>query len=68
VKFLMQHLIFSESKPTQFTESTAPDWLTGEKTIKGSTMDTRWFWTEHVLTLDIGKSVLTDFHAITRIE
>ncbi|QJT70804.1 hypothetical protein GR7B_00006 [Vibrio phage vB_VcorM_GR7B] len=54
--------------PVNFTESTAPTWLTSEDTVKGSTMDGRWFWDEHVLTLDVGQSVDTDFRRITRIE
>jgi len=31
-------------------------------------MDNRWFWTEHVLKLEVGESVCTDFRKITRIE
>jgi len=53
---------------TTFTEHTAPDWLTSKNTLKGSTMDGRWFWTDHVLTLEIGKSIKTDFSKITRIK
>jgi len=51
-----------------FSESDAPSWLTSENTIKGSTMDTRWFWNDRVLTLKLGESVETDFRIITRIE
>ncbi len=50
-----------------FTEETAPDWLTGVKTIPGSTMDNRWFWKDHVLSLEIGEYVETDFSIIERI-
>jgi hypothetical protein len=50
-----------------FSEEDAPDWLTGVNTVRGSTMDCRWFWTDHVLTLEVGKSVDTDFHTITRL-
>jgi len=31
-------------------------------------MDGRWFWTDHVLTLNVGDSVDTDFQTITRID
>ena len=50
-----------------FSEATAPDWLTSKNTVKGSTMDNRWFWESHVLTLGIGESVETDFSTIERI-
>ena len=52
----------------EFTEETAPDWLTSRNQIKGSTMDDSWFWFGHVLTLEVGQSVETDFSKITRIE
>ncbi len=51
----------------EFTESTAPDWLTGAKTVKGSTMDCRWFWEDHILTLGVGQSEDSNFRRITRI-
>lgn len=50
-----------------FNEETAPNWLTGEQTVKGSTMDCRWFWTDHVLKLEVGDFIETDFHMITRV-
>lgn len=50
-----------------FTEETAPDWLTSKNTIRGSTMDDRWFWEKHVLTLEVGQKVRTDFNTITRV-
>jgi len=53
-------------EPEIFTEDTAPDWLTSKNTIKGSTMDGRWFWTDHVLKLEVGASIETDFQVITR--
>jgi hypothetical protein len=62
----MQHQYFGET-PEVFDEITAPDWLTSKNTVKGSTMDTRWFWKEHVLTLEVGHQIKTDFHTITRI-
>ena len=51
-----------------FTEEDAPDWLTSKNTVKGSTMDHRWFWTDHILTLEVGGSIETDFRKITRVE
>lgn len=51
----------------EFLESEAPEWLTSENTVPGSTMDARWFWQEHVLTLEVGESVDTDFSRIIRI-
>lgn len=65
--FEMQHRFFSSSQPVTFTEDTAPEWLK-EGGIAGSTMDNRWFWNDHVLTLDVGKSIDTDFQTITRVE
>lgn len=58
---------FGSDKAQTFTETTAPDWLTSCKTIKGSTMDDRWFWNNHVLKLEVGNSIQTDFRTITRI-
>jgi hypothetical protein len=49
-----------------FTEHTAPSWLTRKKTVKGSTMDDRWFWQDRVLVLAVGESIQTDFQTITR--
>lgn len=63
--FKKTHEIFGTEE--MFTEETASRWLTCEDTIKGSTMDGRWFWNEHVLTLPIGCCVMTDYHKITRI-
>lgn len=50
-----------------FTEDNAPEWLTCANTVKGSTMDGRWFLKDHVLTLTVGACVFTDYHKITRI-
>jgi hypothetical protein len=50
-----------------FTEENAPKWLTSENTVPGSTMDSRWFWDNYVLTLDIGSTIETDFSVIKRI-
>lgn len=66
-RFEMRHNCFRDSKPQYFTELNAPKWLTSEDTIEGSTMDDRWFWKDHVLTLEVGASVDTDFQTITRL-
>ena len=59
--------LFFEGEVTEFTDVNAPDWLTSANTIKGSTMDMRWFWRDHVLALPVGGSVDTDFQKITRV-
>lgn len=59
---------FASSNELIFDENDAPSWLTGENTVRGSTMDGRWFWEQHVLKLNVGQSVETDFSVITRIE
>lgn len=68
MKFEMKHRFFKDPVVVHFTEDTAPDWLTSRNTVPGSTMDNRWFWTDHVLTLGIGELVNTDFQTIMRIE
>ena len=65
MKFQIKDHAFKDVK--EFTEDTAPKWLC-EGGPKGSTMCNRWFWNDHVLTLDVGQSVKTDFSTITRIE
>ncbi len=67
MRFRMTHKIFPD-KVKEFDEAGAPDWLTSANSTRGSTMDSRWFWTGHVLTLPVGGSVETDFQTITRIE
>lgn len=66
MKFSMRHKFFKGQ--IEFSEDNAPEWLTSENSIKGSTMDQRWFWTDHVLTLHVGESIETDFNIITRTE
>jgi len=66
MRFVMQHR-FCGGKPQVFSAENAPDWLTSRNTIRGSTMDNRWFWEKHVLTLSRGKRIQTDFRTITRI-
>lgn len=67
MQFQMKHKYFP-GDPKAFSEHDAPEWLTSENTIEGSTMDNRWFWRDHVLTLEAGKSIDTDFNTITRID
>ena len=66
MRFKMTHQVFNDS--TYFSEETAPTWLTSENTVKGSTMDDRWFWNDHVMTLEVGESIKTDFQDIKRVE
>jgi len=65
--FKMQHLHFKYSIE-YFTHRNAPDWLTSKNTIKGSTMDHRFFWNDYVMKLNVNESVSTDFRRITRID
>jgi len=67
MQFKMTHNHFEKSEPEYFDEDTAPDWLTSTNTVKGSTMDSRWFWNEYVLTLEVGQSIETDFRTIKRL-
>ena len=62
--FSMTHDLFGTVK--SFDENTAPDWLTSVDTVKGSTMDMRWFWKDKVLTLPVGGTTQTDFQTIVR--
>lgn len=66
-RFKLQHRGFVGMEAV-FDENKAPDWLTSKNTVPGSTLDMRWFWEEHVLTLDVNQSVNTDFHKIIRIK
>jgi len=50
-KFKMTHRFIQGSQPEEFDEETAPDWLTSINSVLGSTVDTRWFWENHALTL-----------------
>jgi len=54
-------------KVIMFSEEDAPDWLTCKNQIPNSTMDTSWFFRDHVLKLEVGQFVETDFHIIERI-
>ncbi len=65
MKFEMTHKFFKTK--TIFYKKDAPDWLSSNNTIKGSTMDCSWFWEEYILPLKIGDSIETDFNIIKRI-
>ena len=49
-----------------FNEETTPKWLKYGG-VKGSTLDNRWFWDKHVMMLEVGQSVSTDFSVIERL-
>lgn len=66
MKFVMTPLY--AGTPKEFSETDAPDWLTSKNTVRGSTMDMRWFWEDHVLKLPVGGVVLTEFQKIQRTE
>jgi hypothetical protein len=68
MKFEMIHRFFKTVPTETFSELDAPDWLTSKNTVKGSTMDNRWFWNDHVLALSVGASINTDNRVITRVE
>ena len=61
----MQHLVFVDDV-LEFDEADAPNWLR-RGGLKGSTMCNRWFWHEHIKTLNVGEYKETDFHKITRL-
>ena len=63
-EFKMTHMFFGPPGEP-FTEETAPNWLC-KGGVPGSTMDNRWFWNDHVLTLEVGETVRTDFNEIRR--
>jgi hypothetical protein len=67
MRFSMTHLFFN-TEPEIFTEDTVPDWLSSCNTVKGSTMDGRWWWQDHVMKLNVGESIRSDFREITRLE
>ena len=52
-------------KPIKVSEASGAvlDWMVAE--AKGLAQH-RWFWTDHVLTLDVGQTVDTDFRTIRR--
>lgn len=50
----------NDGTSTEFTEHDPPSWMVCK--------DNLWWWKKHVLTLEIGESVNTDFQTIERIE
>ena len=58
-EFAMNSTWSGKNNPTFFFEDDPPSWLISK--------ENNWFWEEHVLTLEKGKSVSTDFQKITRI-
>ena len=67
MQFEMTHNFFTDAEPERFTEHDAPDWLTSANQTPGGTMDNRWFWNGHVLTLAVGATVQTEFRTIKRV-
>lgn len=65
--FRMHHRFFRSAPVQEFTEETAPSWLKFGG-FPGSTMDNRWFWNDHVMKLEVGQSIKTDFQEITRTQ
>lgn len=58
-KFEISHL-FMKTQAVEFTEDNPPDWLLSK--------EYKWWWDEHVLTLEVGKHINSDFQKIKRIE
>jgi hypothetical protein len=46
-------------KLTMFSEHNPPDWMTCK--------ENNWWWKKHVLTLEIGESIDSDFQTIKRL-
>ena len=65
-EFEMTHLFWKGLETDVFTEDTAPKWLRFGG-IKGSTMCNRWFWGGHIMKLEVGESIKTDYNEIRRI-
>jgi hypothetical protein len=59
--FSMAHMLddVTKNEPEEFLEDEPPEWLIGN--------EFKWFYDKYVLTLEVGKSVETDFHTITRL-
>lgn len=58
MKFKMTHHIFEKSVE-YFTEESPPEWLVSK--------EYKWFYDKHVMKLEVGDSVDTDFRNIERI-
>ena len=55
-EFKAEHLFFPDCI-NNFTEENPPNWVI---------IDDGWWWKGHVLTLNVGKSIESDFQKITR--
>jgi hypothetical protein len=51
----------------EFDEDSAPSYLKFGGRID-STMNMRWFWNNHVMTLQVGETIETDFNIIERTQ
>lgn len=58
MEFEMRHLFFKESSVTVFDETNPPAWLTHRENL--------WWFNDHVLKLEVGQSIDSDFQQITR--
>ena len=56
--FNMKHKYFNHME--QFTIESPPGWLVSK--------EYRWWYVKHVLTLEVGESISSDFRIITRVE
>ena len=56
--FRMEHLFFESSPAEQFDECNPPEWLVNDAY--------KWWWIKHVLPLEVGASIKSDFRKITR--
>ena len=66
MEFEMTHR-YGPADVEKFNVDNAPDWLKFGG-VEGSTMCNRWFWNDHIMKLEIGKSIETDFRKITRVK
>jgi len=57
VKFRMNHLYFI-GVWVEFLDTNPPEWLVSK--------NYKWWWDDHVLTLDVGCHIDSDFQRITR--
>ena len=58
--FEATHLFFDKAPPEQFPEHEAPSWMTCS--------ENRWWYIRHVITLEVGAHIDSDFQRITRIK
>lgn len=60
MKFSIKSISNNNVDAIEFTETNPPEWLVS--------YEYHWFWVKYILTLDVGKSINTDFHKITRVQ